>query len=163
MKTKAALLLLPCLIYAGCNGQTDFSINDLQSQYLAENKDSLNKPRVNIHVNKHFDKHGNIIKYDSTYSYFYSSPGSNYFFNNNTDSLLNHFRKHFQKNYSDSLFPPLFNDSLFNKGFFDDDYLRRQMELNKKLFEEMYQQMNKFEEDYMKQKYPQESINERTI
>ncbi|MFI0430787.1 hypothetical protein [Mariniflexile sp. HMF6888] len=73
---------------------------------MAQNKqktkeDSL-KPNENVQVNKEYEEHGNLIKYDSIYSYSYSSDGKI------NDSIKMQFQKHFK------------NHSFFNDSFFDD-------------------------------------------
>ncbi|MEN3322373.1 hypothetical protein VP395_01415 [Mariniflexile soesokkakense] len=60
------------------------------------------KPDENIQVNKEYDEYGNLTKYDSIYSYSYSSNGKL------NDSLKMQFQKHFN------------NHSFFNDSFFDD-------------------------------------------
>lgn len=44
-----------------------------------DNEDSLktNQPQVNYKVNKQYDENGNLVGYDSTFTYSYSSDGSN--------------------------------------------------------------------------------------
>ncbi len=95
------------------------------------------KPDVKISVNKDFDKDNNMIRYDSSYSYSYSSTGNfppdSLFskfkwpeirkFGGNTlgfkdpflnDSTINYY------NYFNSLFPDdhLFRNDLFYNNFF---------------------------------------------
>ncbi|GAB4299732.1 MAG: hypothetical protein Kow0068_23170 [Marinilabiliales bacterium] len=91
-----------------------------------------NNPKVDIKVNKEYDENGNIIRYDSTYTYYYSTDGStdNFYF---ADSLLNQFSRGFSffEPDIDSLFftdpffnhSPLFNDPFFNDPFFNDPIL----------------------------------------
>ena len=52
---------------------------------------SSNAPKENIRVNKEFDKNGNVIKYDSAYSYYYSNIKNNPVV---ADSIFNKFRNH---------------------------------------------------------------------
>ncbi|TNJ42440.1 hypothetical protein KFZ70_14800 [Tamlana fucoidanivorans] len=91
MKTLKYMPLFCLLLFFNCSGQ---------------NKDSKakngNSPDENISVNKEYDEHGNLIKYDSIYSYSYSSNGKT------PDSLKLKFQKHFNSH------------SFFNDAFFDD-------------------------------------------
>src|SRR5688572_23700264 len=50
--------------------------------------DSLNKPKVNIQVNKHYDGKGNVVGFDSTYTSFYSNVDGDTL---KMDSLLRSF------------------------------------------------------------------------
>jgi hypothetical protein len=60
-----------------------------------------NQPNVSIHVKKQKDKNGNIIRYDSTYSWSYSGSDKNAM-----DSVFGNFNDRF-----DLVMPDLFNDS----------------------------------------------------
>ena len=60
-KTFLLLLLFVIIYYS----------NNIQAQNKSESK-----PDVHINVNREFDEKGNVIKYDSTYSWSWSSDGS---------------------------------------------------------------------------------------
>ena len=47
-----------------------------------------------------------------------------------------------------------FNDSLFKYDFFNDDYFQKRFQLNEKMFENMYQQMDSIKRDFLKKNYP---------
>src|SRR5687767_14208647 len=66
--------------------------------------DSLDKPKVNIKVNKHYDDKGNVVGFDSTYSSFYSNVEGDTL---KMDSLFRSFDRHFN----------LGRTSLFNRHF----------------------------------------------
>jgi hypothetical protein len=159
MKTlKLMLLSFLFVVFFGCNAQTQKGSaqqGDKNSSKAAVN-DSLNKPRIDVKVNKQYDDKGHIIKFDSTYSYYYSSPkGSSRLAN---DSVFSSFRSFFEKSYpnlmdrnSNSIF---FNDSLFKYDFFNDDYFQKRFELNQKMFGNMYRQMDSIKRDYLYRNYP---------
>ncbi len=168
MKIKAILfLLLPILSFTGCNGQTkkgESSTVTAKNEIAVE--DTLNKPQVKVKVNKQFDNKGNIVRYDSTYSYFYSSPGGKSL-NSSNDSVYSHFRSYFHKKYPDFLKPQydniFYNDSLFKYDFFNNDYFMKRFELNRKMFDNMYQQMDSLKKDFMEQNYPNGRSKKKTI
>lgn len=104
-----------------------------------------NEPKVQINVNREFDENGNVVRYDSTYSWLWSS----------TDTAGMGAQFHFKQSFgndpfgyeffSDS-FIPGFNDSLFSDPFmgqFDQDFMNfdRMMEEQMKMFEEMQKMM----------------------
>jgi hypothetical protein len=61
------------------------------------------KPRINIDVNKKYDEKGNIILYDSTYSYSWSDQGNDI----DLDSVFKRFHHHLELyNYFDDNFSP---------------------------------------------------------
>jgi hypothetical protein len=75
MKTmKITLMSLLFVVFSGCNGQTQKGNSQQSDKNKVVIADSLNKPRIDVKVNKQYDDKGRIIKFDSTYSYFYSSP-----------------------------------------------------------------------------------------
>ena len=94
MKTLK-LMPLFCLLFFNCSGQ------DKQ-----KTETNTIKPDENITVNKEYDEHGNLTRYDSIYSYSYSSG------NKLNDSIKMQFQRHFN------------NHSFFNDSFFDDFFKR---------------------------------------
>lgn len=160
MKTvKAMLVSFLFVIFSGCNGQAQkenaLDLSDKNNDKVAK-EDASNKPNINVKVNKQFDDKGNIVKYDSAYSYYYLSPKGSVHLGN--DSVYSSFRSFFEKNYPDVMSRHnrniFFNDSLFKYDFFNDDYFQRRFELNEKMFENMYQQMDSIKRDYLKHTYP---------
>jgi len=102
------------------------------------------KPDVKINVNRELDKDGNVVRYDSTYSWSWSSDGSqpvpSEFFNdtNHTD---------FFRQFDNQSF---FGDDSF--GFFNDTMINRQFQnpdinmLQKQMMELMEQQQKMMQE-----------------
>ena len=72
-----------------------------------------NSPQTNIKVNKVYDKNGNVIKYDSTYSSFYYNIKSDSVLR---DSIYNNFIQKFNQKY-------FFSDQPYFKNFFFVDSL----------------------------------------
>ncbi len=113
-----------------CNGQTDNKEKDHAKK---------DQPKADIIVKKEYDKDGNLIKYDSTYYYYYSNV------ENDTiarDSIFNQFRSYFNQKYffsEDPFFNDLFfQDSLLYYDFYKKDFFTNRfmdnMERMKKLF-----------------------------
>lgn len=114
-----------------------------------EQDKNLNSPQTKIKVNKEYDKDGNLIRYDSASSYYYSN------IQNDTglrDSIFNSFKSHFNQKYffSDE---PFFNhfffeDSLSKYNFYKNDFFlnrfRRNMERMDSLFRGMDSVKNEF-------------------
>lgn len=158
MKTiKIALLLTVSLSFNGCVSQTKKETKDQMSINSLSSTTDTAKPDIKIHVNKQQDSKGNIVKYDSTYSYFYSSPAGKGI-NISNDSVYKQFKLFFDQNYLNLLQPQqqrIFNnDSLFKYDFFNDDYFQKRFEMNQKLFENMFKQMDSIKGDYLIHKYP---------
>jgi len=69
MKKKwITLFVAVSLIFSGCNGQEVKKDKNTSDTTLI----SGNQPKEDIKVNKEYDKDGNLIRYDSTYTYYYS-------------------------------------------------------------------------------------------
>lgn len=105
--------------------------------------DTLNKPNVNIQVNRRYDEKGNLIGFDSTYSSFYSNVKGD---TAEMDSLMHSFDTYFFRNHSsffDRQFSPLFfNDSLRYPDFFHKDFFMKRYELNDQYLRRIMQSMD---------------------
>ncbi|MBL7913338.1 MAG: hypothetical protein JNJ41_19905 [Bacteroidia bacterium] len=152
-------------VLTSCNAQTHKEqVGQTEKIKGTEQVDSLNKPKIDVKVNKQYDKNGKMIKYDSTYSYVYSGKsGKNMRADN--DSIFNQFRSYFNINSSD-LFEKhnqniFFNDSLFKYDFFNDDYFQKRFELNKDMFSQFFWQMDSLKGSFLKDNYPRQHIKKK--
>lgn len=153
--------MLPCLFlvfFTSCTvdaqkGNTELLLEN--NREVVAN-DTLSKPKITVRVNKQIDDKGRTVMYDSTYSYFYSSPKG--VLQKGNDSKYSSFGSFFDKSYSDFMdrknHDIFFNDSLFKYDFFNNDYFEKRFEMNKKMFKNMYQQMDSIKRDFLKQNYP---------
>ncbi len=156
-------LLSFIFMFTFCNGQ-DKKIKDNLADKSANNElildDTLNKPKVNIKVNKQYDKNGNLIRFDSTYSYVYKSNTDNFSLSN--DSTFNKLKSYFNIpapgmfEHNNGMF---MNDSLFTNNFFNEDYFRKQFELDQTLFADFYKQMDVLKKNYLRDSYPDKKEN----
>tara|TARA_R100000278_G_scaffold93764_1_gene71585 strand:- start:261 stop:752 length:492 start_codon:yes stop_codon:yes gene_type:complete len=121
MKAYLFLMLL-CLLHTGCRGQNNNSNTTDSQEKIAQNN---KQPKGSWTVNKAFDENGNLIQYDSIYSW---SSNETYkdLSAEDMDSVLESFKSKFFKHYShfeDEGFEDVFSkDSLFSKRFFNDDF-----------------------------------------
>ena len=74
-------------------------------------------PKTDIKVNRQYDENGNLIKYDSTYSYSFSNFGNDSIMN---DSIFRNLNNVFF--FSD---PPSFNNQFFQDSLFNNDFFRK--------------------------------------
>src|SRR5205823_5414502 len=100
---RIALMLLLSIIVGACHSQKKDKLSPLARLATA---DTSYKPKVDIKVNKQYDDKGNLIQFDSSYSYFYSSPGLKLDKSIRSDSLFGNMKS------------PLFNDY---KNLFDEN------------------------------------------
>ena len=110
------------LVSVSCKGQK----KETKIVETEENRDNIvEKPKGTWKVDKEFDENGNLIWYDSIYSW-----SSNDKFENlssiDRDSLMQSFKSRFFTNFSgfeNQGFETVFSqDSLFSKHFFTDDF-----------------------------------------
>jgi hypothetical protein len=155
MKKLAIMCIAFIITLLSCNGQYEKK---------ADKNSKTNAPNTDIKVNKEYDKNGNLIKYDSTYSSYYSHIGNNSILG---DSILKSFKNHFNQKYLFSN-EPFFNDLFFQdsllrydfykKDFFSNRFKKNMEEMNK-LFWEMDTVKNNFFKDQFKPKSPTQKYN----
>jgi len=129
-----------------CNGQTK-----------KQNGESFNnsaKPQTSIKVDKKYDNKGNLIKYDSTYSYYYSNLKDN---NNLKDSIFNNFRNHFNRNYFFSTNPYFndffFQDSLLKYDFYRKDFFITRFRNNMKMMDSLFWSMDSLKNNFFNKQF----------
>ncbi|HBF87088.1 MAG TPA: hypothetical protein DDX39_00490 [Bacteroidales bacterium] len=118
-------------------------INVCMSQSsLDKNLPKNANPQTNVEVNKEYDENGNLTRYDSTYTYFYSSSGDETFMN---DSVFIDFQKHFNQPFGFANEPffnnRFFQDSIIEKNFNHDDCFESQIKQNMEMFNILYNEM----------------------
>ena len=111
----------------------------------AQRSDSINPSEEKIEVNKEFDEHGNLIRYDSIYSY--SSSNSN-MDAKKMDSLMKHFFPNrgampFKEPFDDFGFPNLFNQNFRNFDSIWQQRLKGQQKLFDSIFKRQHLQKEK--------------------
>ncbi|WP_317899861.1 hypothetical protein [Aurantibacillus circumpalustris] len=147
--------MLICAHLNSCSAQPNSNENVKQEQTNLLG-DSLNHPDINVKVNKQFDKNGNIIKYDSTYSYVYKSGPKGMRVDN--DSIYAQFKNFFQLNSSSLLNREkdrvFLEDSLFQYDFFNDDYFEKRFDLNQNIFRDFFKQMDSIKTNFLIERYP---------
>jgi hypothetical protein len=155
---KYILVVMAALLSVNCNGQK------------AETKESegniVEQPKGSWKVDKEFDDKGNLIRYDSIYSW---SSNSN-FDNLSTmdkDSLIQSFKSRFFTNFEkfeNQGFEDVFSqDSLFSKHFFNDDFFGSNfgkdfMDMDK-IRQQMIERQKKFLEKYQSEFLKSEEQN----
>ena len=116
-----------------------------------ENADKTmsNAPKTNIRVNKEYDKNGNLIRYDSTYSYFYSNTINN---DSIRDSIYENFKNHFNRNYffsNEPFFDNLFfQDSLLKYDFYKKDFFYDRFRQNMGRMDRLFREMDSLKNNY---------------
>jgi hypothetical protein len=149
---KYILLLIVTLVSVSCNGQNKES----EKAIIKEKQPTLDyQPKGSWKVDKEFDENGNLIRYDSIYSWSSDSSLEN-ISPFERDSLMKSLKSRFFTNFSKfekEGFEDVFaQDSLFSKRFFNDDFFGSDfgkdfMNIDK-IREEMIARQKKFLEKY---------------
>lgn len=138
---------------ASCDKKTNGQVaRDKTKDHTTAANDTVNKPKVNIQVNKRYDDKGNLIGFDSTYSSFYSNVKAD---TAEMDSLMHSFDRYFNRNHAsffDRQFNPLFfNDSLRYPDFFHRDFFMKRYELNDPYLRETMKNMDSIKNHFFKE------------
>jgi hypothetical protein len=135
--------------FTACDSSAQESAAKRSKEQNVASVDSLDKPKVNIKVNRHYDAKGNVIRFDSTYSSFYSNVDGDTL---KMDSLMNNFNRFFNRSHS-SLFDRRFNtlffrDSARSQDFFNTDFFMKRYELNDDYLRDMMREMDSIKNDF---------------
>ncbi|MDG5492008.1 hypothetical protein [Psychroserpens sp. SPM9] len=155
---KYILLLALTFFSFSCNGQENKAKKE-ETKDVEDN--SIVKPKGTWKVDKEFDENGNLIRYDSIYSW---SSNSKYddFSSLNKDSLMQSFKSRFFTNFSkfeNEGFEHIFSqDSLFSNRFFNDDFFVSPFGKDFMDIDKMRQQMIARQKEFL-EKYQSEFIN----
>ena len=149
MKRIWFLIAAILFILSGCTQQK----NKTQNNELSNEKDA---PIEDIVVKKEYDADGNIIRYDSTYSSFYSNIKDNKLVE---DSILKSFMNMFEKKYPFSYNPAfndfLYRDSLMKYDFYKKDFFSNRFNLNKERIDKMLEEMDSVKNKFFDEQFPQ--------
>lgn len=148
-----ALLSIVAISVTGCNGQ---------QKNQNKEKQNANLPETDIKVNKEYDEDGNLIRYDSTYSYYYSNIAED---KTMQDSIFNAFREHFNDQYFFSNRPFFeeffFEDSLLHYDFYKEDFFSKRFQHNMKRMEELFKEMDSVKNQYYLEQFPDVQKSEK--
>jgi len=157
MKKLAWIIIIPILL-ASCNAQNSSKNGDesksKNSTMITENK---NKPKVDIKVNKKYDEYGNLIGYDSTYTWTYSNIEGDSI-QVNADSVINHFRPYISDHYPfmiDPFYDNIFlNDSDLYNNFYNSDYYLHLWEEHDRLMNKAFRELDSIKSEFFRNNYP---------
>lgn len=145
MKKIIFLIFLFSVTIYGCDGQKKESAVDSGKK---------SQPETNITVNKEYDENGNIIKYDSTYSSYYSNIENNSFAG---DSIMKLFRERFNNRYffsEDPFFDNLFfQDSLIHYDFYKKDFFKNRFLDNWQHMDQLFHEMDSIKNNFFKYQF----------
>lgn len=165
---KIVFTLLLGLFLTVSHGQDDRSKSKVD--LAGENKDSIsvNKPKISWKVNKKYDEAGNVIGYDSIYSYSYDNF-KNLQKDMDLDSLMESMKFLSHNNISsfmkdNNLVQFMDIDSLLNGNQYFNDFFERQRKNNFSDMRELFQQMDSLQNMMMERhrSFKPEAIEEKS-
>jgi hypothetical protein len=139
------------IFIVSCNGQNG------TKDKLANHSDEVKKPKTDIRVNKEYDDEGNLIRYDSTYTWSYSNiQGDSVFVDIDSamlqfHSFMNDRRQFGFPFYNEDIF---YNDSLFYQDFLDQDYFMNRWKESRYRMNRAIQEMDSIKSLFFRQNYP---------
>jgi hypothetical protein len=150
---KTLFLLAVFLItFFSCKDQKDQNKATGQNAKTINFKGSKDNSKPIIKVNKQYDSNGNLIKYDSIYSFYHTSKGRDSVkialdsvFENFKSTYKNDFRNLLDKNFNELFL----SDSLFKYDFPNEDYFKKRYELNTKKFDELFRKMDSLKLNFL--------------
>ncbi|MFD1613777.1 hypothetical protein [Gelatiniphilus marinus] len=159
MKT-CGILAMAILLSFSCSGQK----KDIEKNVPKTNLEKqIEQPKGSWKVDKEFDENGNLIRYDSIYSWS-SGNAFDALTNVERDSLMQSYKSRFFKNFSrfrNQGFEDFFSqDSLFSKQFFNDDFFGSDFgndfmdidKFNQQMIERQKQFLEKYKLEFIKPK-----------
>lgn len=160
MKNKktliTAIILISFTVFVSFSNH-HYSISEKNKRMTGKDTIQTN-PKIDIKVNKEYDDNGNIIRYDSSYTYIYTYPNGNTE-ELNIDSIFNRFRPYFFDHGFDVIHDPFKSffdkDTFYQRHFFDDDFFMNQFENEMFQFKKMMQEMDSLRNRFLKEMYPE--------
>ncbi|MFC2147712.1 hypothetical protein ACFLR9_04015 [Bacteroidota bacterium] len=151
---KCGILLLATLITTGCNSQENKNKEETDNKQEV----SADAPKGSWKVNREFDEEGNLIRYDSIYSWS-SGDDLDRLSSLDRDSTLQAMQSKFYRNFSsfgNQGFDDVFSsDSLFTQRFFDDAFFTSQFGEDFMDIEKVHKQMEAMQKKFL-EKYRSE-------
>lgn len=147
MKQIIISLFLSSVVLFGCKGQNNEETNKIK-------KESINQPQTEVKVNKEYDENGNVVKYDSTYSYYYSNIDRNSLLE---DSIMLIFKNHFNQSFGFSSHPFFddffFQDSLMQYDFYNNDFFIERFRQNQARMNDLFLEMDSLKNNFFREQF----------
>jgi hypothetical protein len=149
MKQIIFISMLLFMGLTGCDAQKSGKDN--------QNEKKSDRPDVDIKVNREYDEDGNLIRYDSTYTYVYSNIDGDIQLR---DSVFSEFMAHFNKQFGfkdDPFFNDLFfTDSLLQYDFYKKDFFHDRFSDNLEWIDKMMKEMDSIKNEFYNDRFKNE-------
>jgi hypothetical protein len=158
MKTTMYVIAL-ALSLTSCNAQEkNKDTSPLRAKNEIDKKEAY-QPKGSWSVTKETDEKGNIIRYDSIYTYSYGTRNGDTLAIKNVDSVIKSFQKYFREKvpngWNYGIMNPYWEDSLLFDDFFSDNYFQDRWKFDYYDMESQFRRMDSLRESYIKDFYPE--------
>ncbi|MBT8245742.1 MAG: hypothetical protein HKP48_07885 [Winogradskyella sp.] len=155
MKKISVLLIIFVLL--GCKRQDkETEVQELDRHEIVKDHTAV-KPKEHWDVHKEYDEFGNLVKYDSIYSWSYSNVNGDSI-RINLDSIMDSFRIYFGNQSPYKLKEEFFffpkSDSLFMNDFFEDYYFYKNWQKQYSEIEVIIKKMDSSRNRFIKKFHP---------
>jgi hypothetical protein len=144
MKRIIIMAITLTVTLSGCQGQ--------KMKKEGADTSKINAPKTEIKVKREYDKNGNLIRFDSTYSSFYTNTKNN---DRKRDSIFETFKNHFNLNYffsNEPYFHDLFfQDSLLKYDFYKKDFFYDRFRQNTGRIDKLFKEMDSLKNNFYQQ------------
>jgi len=143
------IILLSFFTLISCNAQSKKE-KDNKSNKIS--KETI-KPKIDYKVNKEYDENGNLIRLDSTYTYYYSNIDKDAMMK---DSVFKKINEHFNRNspFGKSFYDDFFQDGFNEDDFFQEDFFRGNFKRNHEMMNKMMQRMDSLKNQFFIEEFP---------
>ena len=156
MKRVVIFLIFPLLVSA-CQAQNDKKPQKGNSKISQDQVPITRQPKVDVKVNKKYDDNGNLVGYDSTYSWSYSTIQGDTV-NIDADSAFSQFKPLFDThfpNFSPNLYDDFFGlDSSFYQDFMSPLYFHDRWQKALMQQEKTFREMDSLKNAFFNEHYP---------
>lgn len=161
---KATTLLMAAVLTLSCDAQEKDSADTLKKE---DKQTVAGQPKGEWKVNKEFDEAGNLIRYDSIYSWS-SGNDLDELSLLDRDSTLRSLRSRFYREFSridEQEFGDLFSaDSIFSKRFFNDDFFDSEFGRDFMDIDRIRERMERLQQEFLEKyqsEYEKDSIGQQ--
>jgi hypothetical protein len=143
------VVIVSLFIFVSCNAQAK---KEEQKKEIVKEKI---KPKVNYKVNKEYDEEGNLIRLDSTYTYYYSNIDKDAMIKDSIFEKFNTYFNRMEHPFGNSFFAEFFQEGVFtNDKFFTEDFFRQDFKRNHEMMNKMMQRMDSIKNKFFIEEFP---------
>lgn len=162
---RVLIVLLTMLMSSSCSAQEE-NKESVQAEKNTDNVAESTEPKVSWKVNKETDEYGNVVRYDSIYTWSYSNVDGVHR-EIDVDSLMKQFDGFMEDRmpvmWNDQLWQPFEKDSLWRRDFWGDEFYQDRWRRDFYHFDQMFKRMDSLREHFLRERFPDRQIESKEI